>query len=83
MWSKGRRLACSGEGWLFIYKSVQVLSLADSIDTVARLERDTRRTSRSIRNSAERMGLKINENNTKHVVLDKKIRKNSNTHSYR
>ena len=51
------------------YKSVQLLAFADDIDIVARSERDIIRTFRAIRTSAELMGLKINEEKTKYMVV--------------
>ena len=47
------------------YKPIQLITFEDYINTAARSERDIRRTSRDIRNSAEIIKIKINGVRTK------------------
>lgn len=62
------------------YKSVQILAFADDIDIIARSERDLIKTFRNLRDAAGNMGLKINGNKTKYMVVNNK--NNNKTSKY-
>ena len=52
------------------YKSVQILAFADDIDIIARSERDLIKSFSLLKNAAGNMGLKINEDKTKYMMVN-------------
>ena len=57
----------------FFYKFMQLLAFIDNMDILVISEREIyTQTFRGIRNSAEKICLKIDEYKTKYVIVDKK-----------
>ena len=66
-----REAGIQTRGTIF-YKSVQILAFADDVDIIARSERDLIKSFRALRDAAGTMGLKINENKTKYMIVNSK-----------
>ena len=53
----------------------QILAYADDIDIIGRSEKDVKRTFMALEIAANKMGLKINEQKTKYMIVGNKRQK--------